>query len=59
MLGTWGAVLHHSAEMVLCFRIHVFSSLFPPSQSLSSGQRRPAYGVERAPCAFSNILVYM
>ena len=27
------------------------------SQSLSSGYRWPAYGVERAPCAFHNFLV--
>ena len=27
LLGTRGAVLHHSARTVLCFRIHV--SLFP------------------------------
>ena len=57
-LGTRGAVLHHSAETVLCFRNHIFFPSPPsPPQSLSSGQRRPAYGVERAPCAFSNILV--
>ena len=55
VLGTRGAVLHHSAETVLCFRIHVVS-LFP--QSISSGQRRPAYGVERAPCAVHNISCY-
>ena len=35
LLGKRGAVLHHSAETVLCFRNHVF---FPSSpQSLSSG----------------------
>ena len=33
ILGTRGAVLHHSAETVLCFRIHVFSfSFFSKSQ---------------------------
>ena len=36
ILGTRGAVLHHSAETVLCFRNHVFFPS-PPSQSLSSG----------------------
>ena len=38
VLGTRGAVLHHSAETVLCFRIHVlFVCLFLfPSQSISN-----------------------
>ena len=31
-LGTRGAVLHHSAETVLCFRIPVFSFFFSQSQ---------------------------
>ena len=35
-LGTRGAVLHHSAEMVLCSRNHVFFPS-PSSQSLNSG----------------------
>ena len=39
ILGTRGAVLHHSAETVMCFRIHVFPCSPPPpsSQSISSG----------------------
>ena len=38
VLGTRGAVLHHSAETVLCFRNHVvFPSSPSSSQSLSSG----------------------
>ena len=41
------ADLHHSAEMVLCFRIHILLFSLFPSQSLSSGQRQPAYGVKR------------
>ena len=37
LIGTRGAVLHHSAETVLCFRIHVLF-VFPSSpQSISSG----------------------
>ena len=36
LIGTRGAVLHHSAETVLCFRIHVLF-VFPSSpQSISS-----------------------
>ena len=39
LLGTRGAVLHPSAETVLCFRIHVLCFFSSPSssQSISSG----------------------
>ena len=37
LLGPRGAVLNHSAETVLCFRLHVFLFPPPPSQSISSG----------------------
>ena len=39
LIGTRGAVLHHSAETVLCFRIHVLCFFSSPSssQSISSG----------------------
>ena len=36
-LGTQGAVLHHSAETVLCFRIHIlFLFVCSSSQSISN-----------------------
>ena len=46
VFGTWDAILHYSAETVLCFRNH---SIFlpPPPQSISCEQGKPAYGVER------------
>ena len=36
-LGTRGAVLHHSAETVLCFRFHFMFFFFYVLQSISSG----------------------
>ena len=63
LLGTRGAVLHHSAETVLCFRnqvVVVLSCLVVLSccclvlSEYQSSERKPAYGVERAPCAFHN-----
>ena len=54
-LGTRGAVLHHSAETVLCFRIHF---LLCSSQSISSGEREPAYGVEREAIQKKNVYIF-
>ena len=67
MLGTRGAVLHHSAETVLCFRIHVlfvFVSFFLKYQqhladvTLVNDDQKTCYAVERASCAFSNLSCY-
>ena len=64
--GTRGAVLHHSAETVLCLGLFSFSQSIilsskffvflnkSFSQSISSKEREPSYGVERALCAFRN-----
>ena len=55
LLGTRGAVLHHSAETVLCFRNQVvLLSCLVALSKYQSLERKPAYGVERAPCAFHN-----
>ena len=62
VLGTRGAVLHHNAETVLCFRnqvvllscLVVLSCCLVALSKYQSLERKPAYGVERAPCAFHN-----
>ena len=50
ILGTRGAVLHHSAETVLCFRNQVvlLSCCLVALSKYQSLERKPAYGVERA-----------
>ena len=61
-IGARGAVLHQSAQTVLCFRIQFFllvlcCVLLFGSQNISSEERQPAYSVEWARVPQQSLLV--